>query len=92
MLMNLPTQFHSKIKHLLLLFMSKLSPEPLLWVYNPSPPPLMGLATCTKENLTNFRSCIFKETFKECRKNHASIIGGNALDGCKLLLVGTEIT
>jgi hypothetical protein len=39
-----------------------------------------------------FISSSFKETFKECRKNHASRIGSYALDGCESLFVETEET
>jgi hypothetical protein len=39
-----------------------------------------------------FISSSFKETFKECRKNHASRIGSYALDGCEFLFVETEET
>ncbi|AET03392.2 putative transcription factor ZF-HD family [Medicago truncatula] len=46
-----------------------------------------------EETLMNSQSNSFEEKFKECRKNHASSIGGYALDGCgEFLPAGIEGT
>jgi len=46
-----------------------------------------------EENVMNSQSNSFEVKFKECRKNHASSIGGYALDGCgEFLPAGIEGT